>query len=480
MTRALRSWAPVFASSRYTVQLPDKHTFPMDRYVGVQKLLGQLEQSLPLHVLEPEAVCKDDVLTAHDSAWTNSYITGDLTQEERRDIGFPWSRTFVERTLAITGATVHAQEAALRDAAILAAAHKVPAVTEVLIEACSDSSSPALVSSTSAARPGHQPSPGPTLVCERSPPLAYARPQPDDLPRPIACLDDPAVFPAGLGMLACNAAGGTHHAFRDRGEGYCIFNDVAVAVALGMRGMDARGKPGAPVVFRMYRAAPGGDRSLLCEVSVRVRRAAVVDLDVHQGNGTAAMLSPGAQGPDGHGVRHITEPKDTSGKKKGSSGGPSSARRRPYDMEGGREWARETYGDPDGGSGKLLSGRGAFTASLHGEMNYPWRSRVLGSFDRGVPDDVTGAGYLAEVGGLLEVVGDWLKGCWELERKMEAATGGDGNNGVHTKHGRSVHTSADTPDRDQDLDAMRPVIGGTGRELDSDEYSGVRCRIRSP
>lgn len=56
-----------------------------------------------------------------------------------------------------------------------------------------------------------------------------------------------------------NLAGGTHHAFRDRGEGYCIFNDSAVA----LRQMQAEG---------------------------RIRRGLIVDCDVHQGNGTAKIL----------------------------------------------------------------------------------------------------------------------------------------------------------------------------------------------
>lgn len=59
--------------------------------------------------------------------------------------------------------------------------------------------------------------------------------------------------------LAANLAGGTHHAFADRGEGYCVFNDVAV---------------GARVLQR--------DHGVL--------RIAVVDCDVHQGNGTAAIF----------------------------------------------------------------------------------------------------------------------------------------------------------------------------------------------
>jgi acetoin utilization deacetylase AcuC-like enzyme len=71
-------------------------------------------------------------------------------------------------------------------------------------------------------------------------------------------LNDRSSGDAGFG-IAANLAGGTHHAFRDRGEGYCVFNDVAVAARVLL-----------------------GDGS--------IGRAAVVDLDVHQGNGTAAIF----------------------------------------------------------------------------------------------------------------------------------------------------------------------------------------------
>jgi acetoin utilization deacetylase AcuC-like enzyme len=60
--------------------------------------------------------------------------------------------------------------------------------------------------------------------------------------------------------VAMNLAGGTHHAFADRGEGFCVFNDVAVAI-------------------RMLQG------------EARIRRAAIVDLDVHQGNGTHAIFA---------------------------------------------------------------------------------------------------------------------------------------------------------------------------------------------
>jgi acetoin utilization deacetylase AcuC-like enzyme len=60
--------------------------------------------------------------------------------------------------------------------------------------------------------------------------------------------------------VTMNLAGGTHHAFPDHGEGFCVFNDVAVAIRMLQR-----------------------DR--------RIRRAAVIDLDVHQGNGTHAIFA---------------------------------------------------------------------------------------------------------------------------------------------------------------------------------------------
>jgi acetoin utilization deacetylase AcuC-like enzyme len=100
--------------------------------------------------------------------------------------------------------------------------------------------------------------------------------------------------------VAMNLAGGTHHAFADRGEGFCVFNDVAVAVrALQDEGL--------------------------------VRRVAVVDLDVHQGNGTHAIFA----------------------------------------------------GDPD-----------VFTFSMHGARNFPFH-KVPGSLDVELPDGTGDDGYLA-------------------------------------------------------------------------------------
>ncbi len=73
--------------------------------------------------------------------------------------------------------------------------------------------------------------------------------------------------------VAGNIAGGTHHAQADRGGGFCVFNDAAVAARL-MQAQWGRGVSGPAVAT--------GTRAAL--------RVAVIDLDVHQGNGTASIL----------------------------------------------------------------------------------------------------------------------------------------------------------------------------------------------
>ena len=67
--------------------------------------------------------------------------------------------------------------------------------------------------------------------------------------------------------LAANLAGGTHHAYADKGGGFCVYNDIAVA---------------ARVMQAEWGRSPEGSRAPL--------QVAVVDLDVHQGNGTAHIF----------------------------------------------------------------------------------------------------------------------------------------------------------------------------------------------
>ena len=68
-----------------------------------------------------------------------------------------------------------------------------------------------------------------------------------------------ACFAALDDGVAVHLGGGTHHAFKDRGQGYCVFNDSAIAV-----------------------------RAL--QADTHIKRVLILDCDVHQGNGTAALL----------------------------------------------------------------------------------------------------------------------------------------------------------------------------------------------
>lgn len=100
--------------------------------------------------------------------------------------------------------------------------------------------------------------------------------------------------------ISMNAAGGTHHSFSDRGEGFCVFNDIAIAVNQLIH-------------------------------SQRFSKILIVDLDVHQGNGTASIF---------RGSEHV------------------------------------------------------FTFSMHGSKNYPFRKEAS-HLDIGLPDGTTDEYYLA-------------------------------------------------------------------------------------
>ena len=121
--------------------------------------------------------------------------------------------------------------------------------------------------------------------------------------------------------VSANIAGGTHHAYADRGGGFCVFNDAAVAARLMQIewAREARGAVGS--------AGPGGGGQRLAGTL----RVAVIDLDVHQGNGTARIF----QGDDS-----------------------------------------------------------VFTLSLHGAKNFPFRKEA-GDLDVPLPDGCSDADYLA-------------------------------------------------------------------------------------
>jgi acetoin utilization deacetylase AcuC-like enzyme len=181
------------------------------------RLRERVRSELPeVSLHEAPAAADEQLLRAHDNEYVRRVLAGELSPQEQRTIGFPWSVGMVERSRRSVGATLMACKAAAADG------------------------------------------------------------------------------------VAFNLAGGTHHAQRDRGQGYCVFNDVAISA------------------LEMCDAQPS-------------TRVAIIDLDVHQGDGTAAII----------------------------------------------------------GSAERI-----FTLSLHGSRNYPAR-KVDGHIDVGLPDGTGDADYLA-------------------------------------------------------------------------------------
>ena len=162
-----------FYSDHFVLPLPSGHRFPMEKYSRLRELVGTLPN---LELLEAPSVSDTQILYAHDPHYLLKVIKGNLSADEQKEIGFPWSEKMVERSRRSAGATIAAAKTATREG------------------------------------------------------------------------------------ISGNLAGGTHHAYRNLGSGFCVFNDSAITA-----------------------------RVLQKEINPKLK-VAIIDLDVHQGNGTASIL----------------------------------------------------------------------------------------------------------------------------------------------------------------------------------------------
>lgn len=190
-----------FYSDGVDIPLPAGHPFPHTKYRLLRERVERLAERLPVVLAPGPEATREELLRVHTPAYVDAVCEGTLDAQHQRAIGFPWSPDFVRRSLRSTGSTLAATRAALG-----------------LLQN---------EGSTAGPRGGS--------AIERS------------------SSEKELVWGVHL-------AGGTHHAFADRGQGFCVFNDVAVAV----RAMQHEG---------------------------RIERALVIDCDVHQGNGTAKLFA---------------------------------------------------------------------------------------------------------------------------------------------------------------------------------------------
>ena len=164
------AWHPI-----YKLSLPEGHRFPMMKYELLYKQLLYLGIVAESDFFTPEPIDIHELESIHNPDYINRLIHFELTKQEVRRIGLPYTKELLERELRIVQGTVTAANQA---------------------------------------------------------------------------------FSTGIGF---NIAGGTHHAGSYWGEGFCLLNDQAVAASF-------------------------------LQNKLGVRKILIIDLDVHQGNGTAEIL----------------------------------------------------------------------------------------------------------------------------------------------------------------------------------------------
>jgi len=170
------------------------HVFPTEKYQRVHARLLETGVIQPADVVEPGPASWDELALVHTADYLDKMREGTLSPEDVAQLELPWSQAMVDGFRVMTGGTILA--------ALLGVGTQSSQITQ---------------RKTSSA------------------------------------LSAVSAF-----NVVCHIGGGLHHAFPSHGEGFCPFNDVAVAA----RALQARGR----------------------------ERIAIVDLDVHHGNGTAFIF----------------------------------------------------------------------------------------------------------------------------------------------------------------------------------------------
>jgi hypothetical protein len=179
----------IFYNDVYEVVLPDSHRFPMKKYRMVREELQHHYGSNPFVNFEVSPLStKEELVSTHCPQYIDRFIDGNLTPMENRRIGFPWSPAGVDRSTSSVGGTVAAMRSVLSSLAQSRSTVEEDRLTTTsLSDAVSTRSNPTGFIQTSYQREQEQ-----------------RRSENGDS--------------GGEVVAACHVAGGTHHAFYDRGK----------------------------------------------------------------------------------------------------------------------------------------------------------------------------------------------------------------------------------------------------------------------
>ena len=206
-----RSFFPIYYNDVYEVTLPPNHRFPMEKYRKVREKVQTTISSSSTIDQNSRIICDfrisplatiSELSTTHSLEYIQRFMSGNLSAVEIRNVGFPWSPSGVDRARSSVGGTIAAAVAVCQELELRSPLKRHGTSTDIE----TDNNS-------------------------------------------IGC------------CWSAHVAGGTHHAFYDYGEGFCVFSDIAVAVN---------------VVLQRFPDL--------------IKRILIIDLDVHQGNGNAVLF----------------------------------------------------------------------------------------------------------------------------------------------------------------------------------------------
>lgn len=105
---------PLVYHDDYSPPLPPGHRFPMEKFRLLRDHLVGSGLTTDERLIRPE-LCSNDLLAlAHDRAYIERYCTGDMSREELRRLGLPWSPELAQRTVRAVGGSLLAAELALQ------------------------------------------------------------------------------------------------------------------------------------------------------------------------------------------------------------------------------------------------------------------------------------------------------------------------------------------------------------------------------
>lgn len=96
----------LYHTDLFVLPLPPGHQFPMARYRLLRERLQTSGLFGPEELVIPPSASEDQLRLVHTSDWVQRVLSGQLTDNELRRIGFPWSLQMVERCRRSTGATI--------------------------------------------------------------------------------------------------------------------------------------------------------------------------------------------------------------------------------------------------------------------------------------------------------------------------------------------------------------------------------------